>query len=121
MIQNAGARSPGRSPAWSLTFQQAIPTSGLGEPVADQATVSFRIFNSAADNLASSSSWTAVGPAPVSNNPPGNGYSGQIGGIAVDPSDPSGNTVYVGGASGGVWKTTELPDDRPEPARPTSR
>jgi len=28
------------------------------------------------------------------------------GGLAVDPSDPSGNTVYIAGASGGVWKTT---------------
>lgn len=28
------------------------------------------------------------------------------GGLAVDPSDPSGNTVYVSGASGGVWKAT---------------
>ena len=28
------------------------------------------------------------------------------GGLAVDPSDPSGNTVYISGASGGVWKTT---------------
>lgn len=30
------------------------------------------------------------------------------GGLAVDPSDPSGNTVYIGGASGGVWKTTNV-------------
>ena len=27
------------------------------------------------------------------------------GGLAVDPRDTSGNTVYVSGASGGVWKT----------------
>ena len=26
----------------------------------------------------------------------------------MDPSDPSGNTVYVGGACGGVWKTTDF-------------
>ena len=26
----------------------------------------------------------------------------------VDPSDPSGNTVYVAGASGGIWKTTDF-------------
>lgn len=30
------------------------------------------------------------------------------GGLAVDPNDPSGNTVYIGGASGGVWKTTDV-------------
>jgi hypothetical protein len=34
--------------------------------------------------------------------------SGRIGSIAVDPSDPSGNTVYVGAANGGVWKTTNF-------------
>src|SRR5262249_31616091 len=34
--------------------------------------------------------------------------SGRIGGIALDPSDPSGNTVYVAGASGGVWKTSNF-------------
>jgi hypothetical protein len=30
--------------------------------------------------------------------------TGRITGIAVDPSDPSGNTIYVGTANGGVWK-----------------
>lgn len=29
------------------------------------------------------------------------------GGLAVDPRDSSGNTVYIAGASGGVWKTTD--------------
>ena len=28
--------------------------------------------------------------------------------LLLDPSDPSGNTVFVGGASGGVWKTTNF-------------
>jgi hypothetical protein len=28
------------------------------------------------------------------------------GGAAVDPIDPSGNTIYVSGASGGVWKSS---------------
>jgi hypothetical protein len=30
--------------------------------------------------------------------------TGRVTLVAVDPSDPSGNTVYIGGASGGVWK-----------------
>jgi hypothetical protein len=29
--------------------------------------------------------------------------TGRITGVAVDPSDPSGNTVYVSTAGGGVW------------------
>jgi hypothetical protein len=36
-----------------------------------------------------------------------NSGSGRIASIAVDPSDPSGNTYYVGSANGGVWKTTD--------------
>ena len=29
--------------------------------------------------------------------------SGRVAGVAVDPSDPSGNTIYVA-TGGGVWK-----------------
>src|SRR2546430_10623426 len=43
-----------------------------------------------------------------------NGRSGVVTAIAVDPSDPSGNTVYVGGASGGVWKTTDFLTTSPQ-------
>src|SRR5262249_21731196 len=59
-------------------------------------------------NPLSHNTWSAVGPG--QNN---TGH-GRIGAIAVDPSDPTGNTVYVGGASGGVWKTTNFltPDSR---------
>ena len=60
----------------------------------------------------SSQHWTAVGPASIGG---GGGAgessaarSGRVGGLAIDPSDPSGNTVYVAGASGGVWKTTNF-------------
>jgi subtilisin-like proprotein convertase family protein len=90
--------------SWSLTLWEAVPGTGLGEPVADQAMVHFRIFTMDTQNPLAHNVWTAVGPASIN----GNGNSGRIGGIAVDPSDPSGNTVYVAGASGGVWKTTNF-------------
>ena len=32
--------------------------------------------------------------------------SGRVTAIAVDPNDATGNTVYIGGANGGVWKST---------------
>ena len=37
----------------------------------------------------------------------GGTVTGRVTSIAVDPSDPSGNTYYVGTANGGVWKTTD--------------
>ncbi len=95
---------------WSLTFQKGTPSSGLGEPVADQATVSFQIFTMAPTNTQSSTTWTNMGPASmvslgaVQNN----GFAGAATALAVDPSDPSGNTVYIGAATGGVWKTTDF-------------
>ena len=104
VANNGGPRpQPQSLNSWGLTFQKPLPGSGLGEPVADRATASFRIFTMDPTNPLASSTWTAVGPASI-----GGGRSGRIGGLAVDPSDPSGNTVYVGGASGGIWKTTNF-------------
>ena len=37
----------------------------------------------------------------------GSTVTGRVTSVAVDPSDPSGNTYYVGSANGGVWKTTD--------------
>lgn len=52
-----------------------------------------------------SAPWTSVGPSAVET--PGYGLiTGRITSIAVDPSDASGNTVYVGSSGGGVWKST---------------
>jgi hypothetical protein len=33
--------------------------------------------------------------------------SGRVTALAVDPTDPSGNTLYLGAAQGGVWKTID--------------
>jgi subtilisin-like proprotein convertase family protein len=98
---------------WRLTLDESQLGTGLGEPVADQADVHFRIFTMDPTNPLSHNTWTAVGPASQNRiqQPEGTPVvpeSGQIGAIAVDPSDPSGNTVYVAGASGGIWKTTNF-------------
>ena len=104
VIDNAttGSGGTGIFSGWSLSFQKPLPTTGLGEQGSDNVTASFRIFTLGQTSAQSSQAWTAVGPAAI------NGASGQIGAIAVDPSDPSGNTVYVAGASGGIWKTTNF-------------
>jgi len=46
--------------------------------------------------------WQPIGPAPLMASVP---YSGRVASIAVDPTAPG--TVYIGGASGGLWRTTD--------------
>ncbi|HKI38793.1 MAG TPA: proprotein convertase P-domain-containing protein, partial [Gemmataceae bacterium] len=93
--------------SWSLNLKNTV--DGVGALVASQFTAPFRIFTQDPTNSVSQQSWTAVGPASINNG----GDSGRIGGLAVDPSDPSGNTVYTAGASGGVWKTTDFMTTNP--------
>ncbi len=50
--------------------------------------------------------WTSIGPTPTT----GGFFSpvtGRVTTIAVDPSDTSGNTVLIGGAQGGIWRSTD--------------
>lgn len=62
--------------------------------------------------LVMSSTWVQQGPGPIifggsvipdDENP----VAGAVEAIAVQTSDPTGNTVYVGTVNGGVWKTTD--------------
>lgn len=71
--------------------------------------------------------WSSVGPAPmVSDAGTGQDYgvvTGRVNAVAIDPADPTGNTVYIGGAYGGLWRSTNatsgtvtwtpLTDDQP--------
>jgi len=62
--------------------------------------------------LLSSGTWVPLGPVPLASDATGNGtqdyhqVSGRATAVAIDPADPSGNTVYIGGAQSGVWKST---------------
>jgi hypothetical protein len=53
-----------------------------------------------------------LGPVPLASDATGDGFqnydqvSGRATAVAIDPADPTGNTVYIGGAQGGVWKST---------------
>jgi hypothetical protein len=63
-----------------------------------------------AANTSYSTPWTPLGPAPLASDAgTGQDYnwvSGRATAVAIDPADPTGNTVYIGGAYGGVWKST---------------
>ena len=52
------------------------------------------------------STWSSIGPTPTT----GGFFSpvtGRVTTIAMDPSDSTGNTVLIGGAMGGIWRTTD--------------
>lgn len=60
--------------------------------------------------------WVALGPSPLIVDDPaypgGQGYGndkvqGRVAALLADPSDDTGNTLYLGSANGGVWKTTD--------------
>src|SRR5947209_19857760 len=56
--------------------------------------------------------WTPLGPAPLASDATGFGQqdygwvSGRATAVAVDPADATGNTICIGGAYGGVWKSS---------------
>jgi photosystem II stability/assembly factor-like uncharacterized protein len=54
--------------------------------------------------------WTNIGPQPVTNGLGGANFgnpaaTGRVSAIAVDPTTPT--TVFLGGATGGIWKSTD--------------
>jgi hypothetical protein len=67
----------------------------------------------------SSSGWTSLGPAPLVSDASGvgqqdyNWVSGRATAVAIDPADATANTVYVGGAYGGVWKSANAAASNP--------
>jgi hypothetical protein len=58
---------------------------------------------------AAGTTWAPLGPAPLQSNPgSGQDYgfvSGRATSVVIDPEDATGNTVYLGGAYGGVWRS----------------
>jgi photosystem II stability/assembly factor-like uncharacterized protein len=50
--------------------------------------------------------WRRVGPSPIAPKFPSMGVtSGRVSAIAVSPADP--NVILVGGATGGIWRSTD--------------
>ena len=65
--------------------------------------------------------WISLGPLPLPSDASGTGLqdygwvTGRATAVAIDPNDPSGNTVYAGGAYGGVWKSSNGGPASPNP------
>ena len=61
-----------------------------------------------------SSVWTSLGPSPIVwGTSASESWTGRITTVAVDQTDSTGNTVVVGGAYGGVWRSTNAADPVP--------
>jgi subtilisin-like proprotein convertase family protein len=106
-IRNLGTETATIEKFLLLLDKPVIPT-GLGEDIADQTVVSFRIALTDGSANITKDNWSPVGPAPQVDLQGVNSTAGRVSSIAVDPSDPSGNTVYAAGASGGIWRTTNF-------------
>jgi len=65
-------------------------------------------------SFTTSQTWSLLGPSPIVSNLSGSPTAdydygpavGRVTALFVDPTDASGNTVYLGGATGGLWRST---------------
>ncbi len=70
-------------------------------------------------NIVTSGSWIPLGPMPLASDASGNGtqdyrqVAGRATAVAIDPADPTGNTIFIGGAQSGIWKSTNAASPTP--------
>ena len=84
---------------WELTMNPA-----LGRPTPENLSEIKRILNESRRNSrvsgdASDNNWVERGP---------NNVGGRTRAIMFDPNDPTNETVFAGGVSGGLWKNTNI-------------
>lgn len=76
---------------------RAFPYQRIPRGARARAFAQAQMLRAAAD---SAQQWTLIGPQPIAD-----GYAGRVTTLAIDPHDN--NTVYLGSAEGGVWKSTD--------------
>ena len=97
-----GRTVPSGEPAAALRFHAYQQKMQMRRQLAARAVTAFpRVITSG---------WMPLGPAPLASDPgTGQNYgavSGRATAVAIDPADATGNTVYIGGAHGGVWRSS---------------
>ena len=86
-----------------------------------QQKLQMRVMQSGGLNI-TGAGWSSLGPLPLPSDASGTGLqdynwvSGRATAVAIDPNDPTGNTVLVGGAYGGVWKSVNAGAESANPA-----
>lgn len=95
------------------TRLQAMRGAGMSAYSASLATAT-------ASSTSGYGGWVPLGPAPLNSNASGSlgeqdygPVTGRATSVVADPGDPTGNTVYLGGAYGGLWKSTNAAASSP--------
>jgi hypothetical protein len=112
---SAGGFRVEKRAAWMMRGREAPPGASAAalRLRAQRQKISMRAQREAAaaragsaPRAAGSPDWVALGPAPLVSDRNFYGcVSGRATSVAIDSTDATGNTVYVGGAFGGVWKS----------------
>jgi hypothetical protein len=112
-----GRTVPGESPA-ALRLKAYRHKMAMR---AERAAASARQPNSAS----SAAVWQSLGPSPLASDATGNGMqdynwvSGRATSVLIDRADSTGNTVLLGGAYGGLWRSTNAGSASSDPASVT--
>lgn len=109
-IAQGVGQSPDASAAADYFYALRNPAPG-GAPAqapAPRAETATQAGARTAAPQTSGPAWTPLGPAPTaaSQTPGGAAASGRINAVVSDPTDATGQTIYISAAQGGVWKTT---------------
>lgn len=98
-----------------VQWQQSARAAATGNPADLRARAIAQKLQAraarSANALVSGGQWSSLGPMPLPSDASGiglqdyNWIAGRATAIAIDPNDASGNTVFIGGANGGVWKS----------------
>lgn len=99
---------------WQMRGRSVPGTSGAAlRQRAIQQKIKMRATPRVTQNASGASGvWTSIGPLPLPSDASGvglqdyNWVAGRATAVAIDPNDLSGNTVFAGGAYGGVWKSS---------------
>jgi hypothetical protein len=131
--QRGRTASQGQSPAALRlrAYQQKLAMRAARErgqrpPLAKNAGSGARVSRLSSTTPSSpttqSSIWTPLGPAPLASDATGDGeqnynwVTGRATSVLIDPADSTGNTVLLGGAYGGLWRSTNAGSQSPSPA-----
>lgn len=100
------ATVPPQQAANKFFAERDIQKMPRGSAARDYAAALKQLANAeATSSVPGSGTWTSVGPQQVSTTRFGL-ITGRVTSIVADPSDKSGNTVYLGTTGGGVWRST---------------